>query len=112
VAQYYQWFLDVEFMVFLGFGGLMTFLRRYSYSAIAFNYLISAFVILCARPDVDYGGLAIVLPHHRLETAHLCVNHDGRCAQSLPAPLKALRLQRRHDCIRGRCRWSGCSARF
>ena len=47
VAQYYQWFLDVEFMVFLGFGGLMTFLRRYSYSAIAFNFLISAFVIMC-----------------------------------------------------------------
>ncbi len=34
-------------MVFLGFGGLMTFLRRYSYSAIAFNFLISAFVIMC-----------------------------------------------------------------
>jgi len=47
VGQYYQWFLDVEFMVFLGFGGLMTFLRRYSYSAIAFNFLISAFVIMC-----------------------------------------------------------------
>ena len=46
VAEYYQWFLDVEIMVFLGFGCLMTFLRRYSYSAIAFNFFISCFVML------------------------------------------------------------------
>ena len=32
--------------VFLGFGCLMTFLRRYSYSAIAFNFFISCFVML------------------------------------------------------------------
>ena len=46
VALYYQWFLDVEVMVFLGFGFLMTFLRRYSYSAVAFNFFISAFVMI------------------------------------------------------------------
>ena len=46
VQQYYQWLLDVEVMVFLGFGCLMTFLRRYSYSAIAFNFFISCFVML------------------------------------------------------------------
>ena len=46
VSEYYQWFLDVEIMVFLGFGCLMTFLRRYSYSAIAFNFFISCFVML------------------------------------------------------------------
>ena len=46
VALYYQWFLDVEVMIFLGFGFLMTFLRRYSYSAVAFNFFISAFVMV------------------------------------------------------------------
>ena len=46
VAMYYQWFLDVEVMIFLGFGFLMTFLRRYSYSAVAFNFFISAFVMI------------------------------------------------------------------
>ena len=61
VAQYYQWFLDVEFMVFLGFGGLMTFLRRYSYSAIAFNFLISAFVIMCVA---DCKTLPCLSTHH------------------------------------------------
>jgi ammonium transporter Rh len=35
-------------MVFIGFGCLMTFLRRYSYSAIAFNFFVSAFVIVWA----------------------------------------------------------------
>ena len=44
--MYYQWFLDVEVMIFLGFGFLMTFLRRYSYSAVAFNFFISAFVMI------------------------------------------------------------------
>ena len=46
MALYYQWFLDVEVMIFLGFGFLMTFLRRYSYSAVAFNFFISAFVMI------------------------------------------------------------------
>ena len=52
VALYYQWFLDVEVMIFLGFGFLMTFLRRYSYSAVAFNFFVSAFVMI-------YGILVI-----------------------------------------------------
>jgi hypothetical protein len=37
-----------QIMVFIGFGCLMTFLRRYSYSAIAFNFFVSAFVIVWA----------------------------------------------------------------
>lgn len=38
----------MQIMVFIGFGCLMTFLRRYSYSAIAFNFFVSAFVIVWA----------------------------------------------------------------
>lgn len=40
-----QVFQDVHVMVFVGFGFLMTFLRRYGYSAIGFNFLLSAVVI-------------------------------------------------------------------
>lgn len=38
-------FQDVHVMVFIGFGFLMTFLRRYGFSSIAFNMLVAAFAI-------------------------------------------------------------------
>ncbi len=75
VALYYQWFLDVEVMIFLGFGFLMTFLRRYSYSAVAFNFFISAFVMIYSVliiGGVQQAGRACVPPrasHYVLQTS-------------------------------------------
>jgi len=34
-------FQDVHVMMFIGFGFLMTYLKRYGYSAISFNFLIA-----------------------------------------------------------------------
>jgi len=52
VTQYYGMFLHVSIMIFIGFGYLMTFLKRYGYSAIGYNFLLSciAFLwdVLCA----------------------------------------------------------------
>lgn len=42
---YYPYFQDVHVMMFIGFGFLMTFLRRYSFSSVSFNFLIAAFVL-------------------------------------------------------------------
>ncbi|KAL8184324.1 UNVERIFIED_CONTAM: hypothetical protein K2H54_013486 [Gekko kuhli] len=41
----YPSFQDVHTMIFIGFGFLMTFLKRYSFSSVAFNFLIAAFAI-------------------------------------------------------------------
>jgi ammonium transporter Rh len=46
VTQYYTWLIDVEMMIFFGFGFLMTFLRRYSYSAVGLNFFTSALVMI------------------------------------------------------------------
>jgi len=40
----YNYFRDVSIMIFFGFGFLMTFLRRYGYSAVAYTLIISATV--------------------------------------------------------------------
>ncbi|PNH10282.1 SAL1 phosphatase, partial [Tetrabaena socialis] len=46
VDRFYMYFIHVQIMVFVGFGFLMTFMRRYSHSAVALNYLASALVML------------------------------------------------------------------
>ena len=38
-------FQDVHVMIFIGFGFLMTFLKRYGFGAVGLNFLVSAFVI-------------------------------------------------------------------
>ena len=38
-------FQDVHVMIFIGFGFLMTFLKRYGLGAVSINMLIAAFVI-------------------------------------------------------------------
>ncbi|XP_006198521.2 ammonium transporter Rh type C [Vicugna pacos] len=41
----YPSFQDVHVMIFVGFGFLMTFLQRYGFSAVGFNFLLAAFGI-------------------------------------------------------------------
>jgi ammonium transporter Rh len=45
VEYFYTFFQDVHVMMFIGFGFLMTFLRRYSFSSVSFNFLVAAFVL-------------------------------------------------------------------
>lgn len=46
VAQYYAWLQDTIIMVFIGFGFLMTFLRKYGFSAVGLNYFTSALAMV------------------------------------------------------------------
>lgn len=45
VDHYYPLFQDVHVMIFIGFGFLMTFLKRYGFGAVGFNFMLSAMVI-------------------------------------------------------------------
>lgn len=38
----YTYFSDVHVMIFIGFGFLMTFLKKYGFGAVAFNLFLSA----------------------------------------------------------------------
>merc|ERR1719231_958068 len=48
VLLHYGKFQDVHVMIFIGFGFLMTFLKRYGFSSVGFNFLISALTIQVA----------------------------------------------------------------
>jgi ammonium transporter Rh len=45
VEFYYSMYTDIHVMMFIGFGFLMTFLRRYSFSAVGFNFILCAFTL-------------------------------------------------------------------
>jgi len=45
VTQIYGFFQDVHVMIFIGFGFLMTFMRKYGFGAISFNMMLAAFAI-------------------------------------------------------------------
>merc|ERR1712072_1618556 len=45
INNYYPFFQDVHVMIFIGFGFLMTFLKKFSFSSVGLNFIISAFAI-------------------------------------------------------------------
>ncbi len=50
--------MDVHSMMFIGFGFLMTFLKRYGYSAVGYNFLVAAYVLewaLLVRGWIEHG---------------------------------------------------------
>lgn len=56
----YSMFMDVHSMMFIGFGFLMTFLKRYGFSSIGYNFLISCFVLewaILVRGWISFGFL-------------------------------------------------------
>lgn len=58
--------MDVHSMMFVGFGFLMTFLKRYGYGSVGFNFVVAAYVLewaLLVRGWIESGasGFAISL---------------------------------------------------
>ncbi|XP_016322240.1 ammonium transporter Rh type C-like 2 isoform X2 [Sinocyclocheilus anshuiensis] len=75
----YPSFQDVHVMIFVGFGFLMTFLKRYSFGAMGFNFLIAAFGIQWALlmqgwfHSLDYTDGKIKIGVENLINADFCV---------------------------------------
>ncbi|CAL8359665.1 unnamed protein product [Lota lota] len=75
----YPSFQDVHVMIFVGFGFLMTFLKRYSFGAVGFNFLIAAFGIQWALlvqgwfSSLDYADGKIKIGVENLINADFCV---------------------------------------
>ncbi|GAV08644.1 hypothetical protein RvY_18306 [Ramazzottius varieornatus] len=62
--RYYSMFQDIHVMVFVGFGFLMTFLRKYGYGAIGFNFLLAAYVLQWA--SIMRGFFRLSENHYRI----------------------------------------------
>lgn len=45
LEHYYPMFQDVNVMIFIGFGFLMTFLKRYGYGAVGLNFLLASIAV-------------------------------------------------------------------
>jgi ammonium transporter Rh len=45
INHYYPFFQDVHIMIFIGFGFLMTFMYKYSFGSVGYNFLLSAITI-------------------------------------------------------------------
>ncbi|XP_067357496.1 ammonium transporter Rh type C-like 2 isoform X1 [Channa argus] len=77
---YYRYpsFQDVHVMIFVGFGFLMTFLKRYSFGAVGFNFLVAAFAIQWALlmqgwfHSLDYTDGKIKIGVENLINADFC----------------------------------------
>nr|XP_020466250.1 ammonium transporter Rh type C 2 [Monopterus albus] len=78
---YYRYpsFQDVHVMIFVGFGFLMTFLKRYSFGAVGFNFLIAAFGLQWAIlmqgwfHSFDYATAKIYVGVENMINADFCV---------------------------------------
>lgn len=44
-ASYYPMFQDVNVMMLIGFGYLMTFVKRHSWSALSYTFFINAIIV-------------------------------------------------------------------
>ena len=53
IDKYYPMYQDVHVMIFIGFGFLMTFLKKYQFSSIGYNFFIAC---LCIQYSILFNG--------------------------------------------------------
>ena len=60
IANYYPFFQDVHVMIFVGFGFLMTYLQKYNFNSVVYNFLIAS---LCIQYTILINGFFHSLFH-------------------------------------------------
>jgi len=98
-SVYYAMFQDVHAMMFIGFGFLMTFLRKYGFGALSFNFMLCAFGIqwglymFWMAPWIfgeDVGKLEVTgykLIDGDIATAVVLISFGALLGRTNPAPL-------------------------
>jgi hypothetical protein len=84
MEEVYPMFQDVHVMIFVGFGLLMTFLRKYMYGAIGFTFMIATFCIQWSLLNVSFWDQVIANKFHYIG---LDINKYGSCMLSLVPPV-------------------------
>ena len=64
MQEIYPLYQDVHVMIFVGFGFLMTFLRKYSYSAVGLTFLIAAMCLQFGILTVNFWLRVVSNPPH------------------------------------------------
>jgi ammonium transporter Rh len=83
VDRFYMFYIHVAIMIFVGFGFLMTFLKRYSYSAVGLNFFASCVVILefiligGAVQQVHYSARHCVDDQHKMPSQCMLHRRDA-----------------------------------
>ncbi|XP_014273733.1 ammonium transporter Rh type C-like 2 [Halyomorpha halys] len=94
--SYYPMFQDVHVMLLVGFGFLMTFLRRYGYSAVSFNFLLSAIVMqwgLLIQSFFKGQGISIIsLIETDISVAAVLISFGCILGKTTPAQLVLMAL--------------------
>lgn len=101
-GENYMYFVHVSVMIFIGFGFLMTFLRRYSLGAVSLNLVASCMMALAAVLLVRVAPGAAVLTCHRqaLATMPLVRQHHQHVRHSKTyASAYNPRRSHRHFCV-------------
>ena len=60
IENYYPFFQDVHVMIFVGFGFLMTYLQKYNFNSVVYNFLIAS---LCIQYTILINGFFHCLFH-------------------------------------------------
>ena len=105
----YMYYIHVAIMIFVGFGFLMTFLKRYSWGAVSLNFMTSCVMMLT---HILVVSCPVANGRHHTFLSRLCASNTHMwCACAVfvrrLAALRPLGLSVQHDtvcpaCIKGR----------
>jgi ammonium transporter Rh len=83
LSEYYAMYQDVHVMIFVGFGFLMTFLRRYGYGAVAITFFLSAFALQWAILTNNFWLQVFHQQFHQIKINIVELIHADFCAASI-----------------------------